>query len=224
MRPFELHTALALATESLDRVHWRHHGAGMIQGYITPCLRVHVWHPSLVLPGMYDAGVIHDHRFDLESVLLVGSMVNREYVTSPAGQTEFDLFEVNCGKAKSGDDPMLVGHMRADALDCLVHEGECYTFPRGCFHMSIPQHEHDEVVVSLMKKSDEQEVKARLLVPVGMKPVHAFKECAGRTAPHHTIVGGMPVVNEKCRATPEGMRAVAELARAALTERMRLLE
>lgn len=221
VRSFDLHTARALVVESLDRLRWRHHGAGMIQGYVTPFLRVHVWHPSLLLPGMLDAGVIHDHRFDLESTLLVGSMVNREYITSTDGGTEFDLYEVNCGMAKNGDDPVQIGQTRADAVSVRVHEGECYTFPRGYFHMSIPQHDEDEVVVSLMMKTNEQDAKAKLLAPVGMKPVHAFKECAGRSAPHHTVIGNVQLVDEKCRATPEGMRAIAEMARHALAQRMR---
>src|SRR5208282_5603878 len=99
-----------LVLGAIDSLEWRHHGAGMIQAYINPTLRVHVWHPSLMLPGMTDSGAIHDHRFDLESTLLVGDMTNREYKLTPKPENGFDysVFEVECASSKKTHDPVKV--------------------------------------------------------------------------------------------------------------------
>ena len=53
---------------------WRHHGLGMLQAELSESLRVHVWHPSLVSPGMVWPRCVHDHRFDIGSVVVVGAV------------------------------------------------------------------------------------------------------------------------------------------------------
>lgn len=66
---------------------WRHAGFGALQAYIREGdqreLRVHLWHPSLVKPGIKESGLCHDHRFFLRSNVLVGSIL----------QTEFEVWE-----------------------------------------------------------------------------------------------------------------------------------
>jgi hypothetical protein len=53
---------------------WRHHGLGMLQAELSESLRVHVWHPSLVSPAMAWPRCVHDHRFDIDSVVVVGAV------------------------------------------------------------------------------------------------------------------------------------------------------
>lgn len=53
---------------------WRHHGLGMLQAELSESLRIHVWHPTLVSPDMSWPRCVHDHRFDLQSMVVVGAV------------------------------------------------------------------------------------------------------------------------------------------------------
>ena len=53
---------------------WRHHGLGMLQAELSESLRIHVWHPTLVSPDMPWPRCVHDHRFDLQSMVVVGAV------------------------------------------------------------------------------------------------------------------------------------------------------
>ena len=55
---------------------WRHHGLGMLQAEFSEELRVHVWHPSLVVPGMAWPRCVHDHRFDITSAVITGEIID----------------------------------------------------------------------------------------------------------------------------------------------------
>lgn len=57
---------------------WRWHGLGMLQREISDEVRVHVWHPDLVKvpPGLRR---VHDHRFDLSSLVMVGRLIDHAY-------------------------------------------------------------------------------------------------------------------------------------------------
>ena len=58
------------------RLEWRHHGLGMLQAELSEALRIHIWHPSLVSPGMAWPRCVHDHRFDLVSAVVVGTVLD----------------------------------------------------------------------------------------------------------------------------------------------------
>jgi hypothetical protein len=212
--PSDLRKSRIQVLDAIDSLEWRHHGAGMIQAYINPTLRVHVWHPSLMLPGMVDSGAIHDHRFDLESTLLVGNMVNREYALTRRPENGFDysVFEVECSGSKKTDDPVKVEDGRgAIVSDVFVAEGMRYAYPKRELHMSVPL---KKIVVTLVTKMNQEDVKARLLAPRGTRPVHAWKQeyCA-----HHTIDSGDRTT---CRATRKGMLEIAGMAKHALLGRV----
>ena len=53
---------------------FRHHGLGMLQAEITETLRIHIWHPRLVSPGMAWPRCVHDHRFDIVSAVIIGEI------------------------------------------------------------------------------------------------------------------------------------------------------
>jgi hypothetical protein len=71
------HLALHAAGK-LARMKWRHHGLGMLQAEFDEELRIHLWYPGLrVLPrGLRE---VHDHHFDLESTIIVGSIIDTQY-------------------------------------------------------------------------------------------------------------------------------------------------
>ena len=60
------------------------HGLGFIQVQLPGDQRVHVWHPSLPRYGHLEFMGIHNHSFDFESRVLVGSIHNTEYVAEQA--------------------------------------------------------------------------------------------------------------------------------------------
>jgi hypothetical protein len=67
-------TLTEVAAQGKPLLSWRHHGLGMLQAELSETLRVHVWHPSLVSPGMTWPRCVHDHRFDITSAVIVGEV------------------------------------------------------------------------------------------------------------------------------------------------------
>ena len=80
-------TLRALVERLLPSLEWRHHGIGVLQGYVRedadPEIRVHIWSRDLARPGMEASGDVHDHRCDLVSHVLVGRVVHEEWFAAP---------------------------------------------------------------------------------------------------------------------------------------------
>jgi hypothetical protein len=55
---------------------WRHHGLGMLQAEFSEALRIHIWHPRLVSSGMAWPRCGHDHRFDIASAVILGTVID----------------------------------------------------------------------------------------------------------------------------------------------------
>jgi hypothetical protein len=76
----------------------------MLQAYVLEGgqqeVRVHVWHPALKLPGIDEAGLGHDHRFDMTSCVLIGQLTHVEILTSADPAGGWKVYEVvNARKA-----------------------------------------------------------------------------------------------------------------------------
>jgi len=191
----DLLTARLLVVNAIrgDKLEWRHHGAGMIQAYLTPCLRLHIWHPFLQLPEMEHMGAIHDHRFDLLSTVLLGSLTNREFSfdgdlysgTYHCFTDKYETYRVECASSGKRDDPTKTPNEPRLIYykDMLINEGSRYTYPMKHFHESRPA---KDFVVTLVHKLNQEKFLARLLVPEGMHPVHAFEQASD--SKHHTLV------------------------------------
>jgi hypothetical protein len=67
-------SALSEVFHAGHRLTWRHHGLGMLQAELSETLRIHIWHPKLVSPEMAWPRCVHDHRFDLESAVVIGAV------------------------------------------------------------------------------------------------------------------------------------------------------
>src|SRR5207247_2472489 len=87
---FAMQAMVAKLVPALD---WRHHGIGVLQAYVSANVRVHIWHDRLLLSGMRESGAIHDHRFRLESTILVGALTNREYSLSTGDEPTYADYE-----------------------------------------------------------------------------------------------------------------------------------
>lgn len=189
----------ALVAALIPHLEWRHHGIGCLQAYVRenaePEVRVHIWHPLLVRPGIRESGDIHDHRFDLESTVLYGRIVETRYREEDA----FDRMSTS-GPAMLGD-IWNVQNARAAGPE-VGFDGTCvktrehvlimvsapsyyspddavdtYTVPRGVFHKTVV--EGLTITVCTLREKREQ---ARILTPHGKEPVHAFgAPCAAAT-------------------------------------------
>ena len=167
-----------MVAKLLPTLQFRHHGAGAAQAYIRegvePEVRVHIWHPDLVLPGIETSGQIHDHRFDLQSTVLHGSIHHDEYHLTPDLVGDWQQFTVVHARAGVADPPKLVNRMRylAKIVPGVIKEGEAYSFGRRLFHRGWPE----GLAVTLVSKHTHEDASARLLAPACSSPVHAFKD------------------------------------------------
>jgi hypothetical protein len=162
---------------------WRHAGFGALQAYIREGeaneLRVHLWHPSLIKAGIEESGLCHDHRFQMRSCVLAGMIVQTEFLLNPnkdGGWETLRVLHAREAMARGGSfhhDPMPTG----DYFDRLpivyeVGAGRGYTFAKFAFHETRAQ----GVTLTLVEKSGQEDVHARILAPRGMPVVHAFTE------------------------------------------------
>lgn len=131
----------------LPTLRWRHHGIGVLQAYLDEHdgveHRVHIWDPSLVLPGMARSGGIHDHRFDMTSFVVLGEMEHTEITVEPAPDGDLEEYEVvNARESmlKAGSwhtAPALTGRsFHGMYTKHVIGRGEGYTFARHHFHES----------------------------------------------------------------------------------------
>lgn len=171
----------AVVASILPSLSWRHHGIGVLQAYvregIEPEVRIHLWHPSLVREGIVDQGDAHDHRFDLSSTIVHGRLLETLYERAPAhfgNLHRFDAWHVE--NARSAADRGFDGdtHPVESEIPMFVrsrvHEaGTTYQLGRGLFHRTRV----DALAVTLCEMR-EKRGQARLLVPHGTEPVHAF--------------------------------------------------
>lgn len=162
---------------------WRHAGFGALQAYVregdTRELRVHIWHPSLIKPGIEESGLCHDHRFRMRSSVLAGEIIQTEFHLEPDSKGDWETLRVLHAReamARGGSfhhDPVPTGDYfwrRADVYRVAVGEG--YTFDKFAFHETRAQ----GATVTLVEKSEQEDVNARILAPRGRAVVHAFTE------------------------------------------------
>lgn len=162
---------------------WRHAGFGALQAYIREGndheLRVHIWHPSLIKAGIEESGLCHDHRFAMRSNVLAGQIVQTEFRLEPDPQGQWQTNRVLHAReamARGGSfhhDPMPTGerfNRRAVAFE--VGAGQGYTFDKFAFHETRA----NGVTVTLVEKSEQEDVNARILAPYDKPIVHAFTE------------------------------------------------
>lgn len=178
--------AMALGLLDAKTLEWRHHGIGLLQAYLlyaNPEVRLHIWHPDLLIPGMEKSGQIHDHRFLLVSTVLVGSITHTEFNLTPSPNGAWRKWTVlNARKAldarkalnasSGAEPPQPADDARYDAetFGMSIDQDEAYEFEAGEFHKS----DVTELAVTLVIKRNQTERKAMILSPYDVTPVHAF--------------------------------------------------
>ena len=174
-----------LIARLIPHLTWRHSGLGVLQAYVhegeTDELRVHVWHPDLRRPGVEESGLLHDHRFDMSSQVLVGVIRQREFelTVRSDGTGAWQLHEVEHARAafarhapNNDSTTALPTRYHVAARDVEIYAGERYFFPKRRVHGTYI----DGLVVTLVTKSNQDKAPACILAPYGAPVVHAFAE------------------------------------------------
>lgn len=154
-----------LVGKVLPSLHWRHHAAGMLQAYIEPHLRVHIWHDDLVV---HEDGIVHDHRRTLKSTVLTGGVVNTTYwesdVRPDALHNQWLTYE--CVGASKGSVQLVkqapVAMHSGSVTPCRF--GGTYTVEQYGVHMA--RNLKGAFTVTLVELGDEGSRWARMFMPV----------------------------------------------------------
>lgn len=179
-----LYSMQATILSLMDKIQWRHHGIGVLQGYIredvNPEIRIHIWSDRLLKPGIDLSGDVHDHRFDMVSHVLYGSVAHEVWIETPDEKGDHEMLTLTHARAAAATDyhgptAPLTGRYSVDRQLYVIDAGKSYTFPAKKFHRSpflnyLPK----DVVVTCIEKHDQQNAPARLLYPVHTPPVMAF--------------------------------------------------
>jgi len=185
MNRHEHRSLCGLVAKLIPHLKWRHSGLGMLQAYVhegtTDEMRVHVWGRALEHEGIKDSGLLHDHRFDLTSQVLVGAIVQCEYTLTPSEDGPWALHEVVHARAAAGgahapNDGLvteLPGQYTSWTHSIDLRAGDAYSFPRRVFHGTFLQSEY---AVTVVTKSNQDATPARIMAPYGRPVVHAFAD------------------------------------------------
>lgn len=174
----------ALALQCIDTLEWRHHGIGVLQGYLCegedPEVRVHVWSRRLLKPGMDISGDAHNHRFHMVSHVLVGSVAHEQLMPIEAPDGDHRMLALTHARAASdskfhGPTEELPGAFLVRRSMLHIDAGYSYTFPALYFHRSPLIGCAGDVAVTVVEKHQQREdVRARILYPASHPPVMAF--------------------------------------------------
>jgi hypothetical protein len=172
-----LRAALRTAWPNLT---WRHHGIGVLQAYLLedaePEIRAHVWDRRLIKPGMEMNGDIHDHRFEMVSHVLVGTICHEEWITSKDQHGEYTSMALTHARAAAdtkfhGPTTPLEDRLRAAVETYWIAAGHTYTFASGVFHRSAVL---KDTTITLVEKHNQKKIPARILHRIDSEPVMAF--------------------------------------------------
>lgn len=178
----------ALVRSLIDRIEFRHHGIGVLQGYVCenvePEIRIHIWSPKLLKPGIDVSGDCHDHRFDMVSHVLQGAIVHESWIPTAAENGDHEMLTLTHARAAAdtayhGPTSPLPGRFKVARQEFIIHAGNSYSFPAKKFHRSPFSYPFagghgSEIAVTCVEKHNQLEDPARLLYPIASPPVMAF--------------------------------------------------
>lgn len=138
---------------------WSRQGLGMLRIYLSEEVRLHIWDSSLKISG---ASPIHDHPWDLESLIVVGRMRQHRYIIPeyniPAYAQKFNYAVFQCGeKAHTTETPTEVSLVE-EPLE-IYTEGMTYTQKKDEIHWSMPE---DGTVTIVKRTFHEDRDHARI--------------------------------------------------------------
>lgn len=173
----------ARVLQAMDGMKWRHHGIGVLQGYLSedaePETRVHIWSRHLLKSGMDVSGDAHDHRFDMVSHVLCGTVAHEELTPVYSNDGDHRMLMLTHARAAAdskfhGPTEEVDGTFRVLRNMMHIDADHSYTFPALLFHRSPLLGGLDDVAVTVIEKHRQQDVRARILYPAAHPPVMAF--------------------------------------------------
>lgn len=178
---YAFYKAEALRCLSDYKLKWRHHGIGVLQAYVLENEpvehRLHIWSKSLIKDGITGAGDAHDHRFDMVSHVLFGTIMHEEWflTESKAGTwTTMDLIHAReAGLENNFHGPMTPTGIRykRNISNLQVSAGQLYTFPKGQFHRTLI----DGFTITWVEKhAQDDHLHARIAHPIDILATPAF--------------------------------------------------
>jgi hypothetical protein len=94
----------SLTRKLLDGAHtlpWQVQGLGMLRTYLSKEVRLHIWHSDFIVPNV---STIHTHPWGFHSDVVVGTIWNYKYLTSPIGEATHTRSRLRCGVGGGLDD------------------------------------------------------------------------------------------------------------------------
>lgn len=170
----------AMVLSAIDQIEWRHHGIGVLQGYIKehsePEVRIHIWSKKLIKPGMVVSGDSHDHRFNMVSHVLSGLIDHEELIERPDPKGKYTMMALTNARAAvennyHGPTTQLSGRFSIERRRFRIKEGSSYKFPAYKFHRTPLW---SEVTVTCVEKYNQEKTLARLIYPIDHEPIMAF--------------------------------------------------
>lgn len=154
---------------------WRHHALGMLQGELSPFIRIHIWDSDLVRFSEGSPRAVHDHRFDLLSYVVAGELTDVHYDVRPGTERprrpgwDFDpedwtpsrVWEIKHAKIQAHDasDFHLLGPCYyRQGVRRTFGQGEVYHIPKRAFHTTTKAN-----AVTFVRRSNFDDVPARVL-------------------------------------------------------------
>jgi hypothetical protein len=149
---------------------WVYHPSGSLTATLAEQVRVSVWHPELTRPDIAEiGGAVHDLTCDVETSVLVGSLVER-WFGDLVKDDAHGLWRV---WRKEGD--VLTptsGRVRANVATTTYKSPETFVHARGVFHVNLPT--GLAVTVGVLSRHDA-EAHPRFLLPFEMEPTVKHK-------------------------------------------------
>lgn len=155
------------------------HGLGFVQVQLEGAQRLHVWHPDLPRRTCFEHSAIHNHRFDFESRILVGTQINVGYADFPKSSACFqqethELYLHEGARTARGGRPW-VPNGRVDMRQLSIEQfaaGSTYRMKAYDFHRTQPG--GDGKVATIMQKGWEGQKGAHSSCAIGVSPDDDF--------------------------------------------------
>jgi hypothetical protein len=134
-----LHASIKRILNHAGAFDWSLQGFGMLRLYLTPKIRLHIWHSGFAVPNF---SPIHDHPWDFTSVVIAGEIKQHRYIRlarmMPAHCEEYLSTKIKCGPGGGPvEDRADVIYLRRLPLEKYV-AGERYCQLADELHESLP--------------------------------------------------------------------------------------
>lgn len=141
-------------------------GLGFIQCKVSQEERYHFYHPSLV-PLVNIEEEIHDHRYDFNSTIIKGKLINKLYHFSPSENGNYYKEEESCNPEIKINNPNIVlGNIAPISIN-KYEENDTYFISHEEFH-TINTHE----CITHLKRSEYKKEFAHVI-----RPIRGIKTC-----------------------------------------------